>query len=141
MIAFVRLTDAVSVAGQMTPDRIAQAAAEGFRAVINNRPDGEEPNQSTEAEVQAAAEAAGLAYRFIPVAQGFSREQVTARAAALAADGPILAFCRSGTRSTNLWALAEASRGADADALIEAAASGGYDISGLRPTLVSLSGT
>lgn len=139
MTTFVRLTDQISVSGQMTPDAIRRAAAQGFRAVINNRPDGEEPGQSGEAELRAAADAAGLAYAFVPVAGGFSREAVAAMAAALETPGPVLAFCRSGTRSTNLWALAEASRGGDPEQLIAQAAAGGYDISGLLPTLRALS--
>jgi uncharacterized protein (TIGR01244 family) len=81
-------------------------------AIVNNRPDDEEPGQPSAAEMASAAEAAGLSYRHIPVAGGFSPEQVDAMAAALAeAGGPVLAFCKSGTRSTFLWALAEAQRG------------------------------
>ena len=139
MTPFIRISDAISVAGQMTGADIAHAAAVGFRSVINNRPDGEEPGQSTDAELRAAATTAGLGYTAIPVAQGFSMDQVNAMAEALDAQGPILAFCRSGTRSTNLWALAEASRGKAPDDLVTAAAGAGYDISGLTPTLRSLS--
>ncbi len=135
---FIPLTDSVSVAGVMTPDDIVRAAQRGFRSVINNRPDGESSDQATGAELEAAAVAAGLGYTAIPVAQGFSMDQVRAMAAALAAEGPVLAFCRSGTRSTNLWALAEASRGEDPETLVEAAAIAGYDLSGLLPTLQGL---
>ena len=138
MALFSPLTEAVSVAGVMTPDDIARAARLGFRSVVNNRPDGESPDQASGSELAAAAAAAGLAYTAIPVAQGFSMEQVRAMAEALAGDGPILAFCRSGTRSTNLWALAEAFRGEAPETLVEAAAIAGYDISGLLPTLQGL---
>jgi uncharacterized protein (TIGR01244 family) len=139
---FIRLTDTVFVAGQIAPADIAAAAAQGFAAIVNNRPDGEDYDQPASAEMETAAAAAGLTYAAIPVDhRGFDREQVTAMAAVLdAATGPVLAFCRSGTRSANLWALAEASRGGDADAIIAAAASGRYDVGGLRPTLVALAG-
>ncbi|QYE36230.1 TIGR01244 family phosphatase [Polymorphobacter sp. PAMC 29334] len=139
---FIRLTEAVSVAGQIAPDDLAAAAAAGFTHVVNNRPDGEEYGQPASAEMHAAATAAGLGYTAIPVDhRGFDMGQVAAMAAALdASAGPVLAFCRSGTRSANLWALAEAKRGGNPDAIIAAAASGRYDVSGLRATLVSLSG-
>ena len=142
MAMFIRLTDTVSVAGQIAPADLAAAARQGFAGVVNNRPDDEEYGQPAGADLQAAAEAAGLAYAAIPVDhRGFSREQVTAMAAVLdAAAGPVLAFCRSGTRSANLWALAEASRGGDAHAIVAAAAAGGYDVRGLRPTLIALAG-
>lgn len=135
---FIPLTDTVSVAGVMTPDDIARAARLGFRSVVNNRPDGESPDQASGSELAAAATAVGLAYTAIPVTQGFGMEQVRAMAETLAGDGPILAFCRSGTRSTNLWALAEAFRGEAPETLVEAAAIAGYDISGLLPTLQGL---
>lgn len=137
---FIRLTDTVAVAGQIAPTDVATAAAQGFVGLVNNRPDGEEDDQPACADLRAAATAAGLTYTAIPVDhRGFNRGQVTALAAVLdAATGPVLAFCRSGTRSANLWALAEASRGGDPDAIIAAAARGRYDVSGLRPTLVAL---
>lgn len=135
---FIPLTDTISVAGVMTPDDIARAAQLGFRSVINNRPDGESTDQVPGADLEAAAVASGLGYTAIPVAQGFTMDQVRAMAVALATNGPILAFCRSGTRSTNLWALAEASRGEAPETLVEAAALADYDISGLMPTLQGL---
>lgn len=138
---FIRLTESVAVAGQIAPADIATAAAQGFTTIVNNRPDGEDYGQPACAEMRAAAVAAGMSYTAIPVGHGFTREQVAEMAGVLtAATGPVLAFCRSGTRSTNLWALAEASRGGDADAIIAAAASGGYDVDGLRPTLIALAG-
>ncbi len=104
--------------------------------IVNNRPDGEEPGQPAGAEIEAAARAAGIAYRHIPVAAGFSPEQVEAMNEALgASDGAVLAFCRSGTRSTYLWALARAGAGEAADSLIAKAAAAGYD---LRPIAAHL---
>src|SRR3954462_13298236 len=89
-------------------DKIAPAdiANFGVRTLINNRPDGEEPGQPSSAEMEAAAEAAGLTYRHIPVAGGVSEAAIEAMAEALESGGPVLAFCKSGTRSTYLWALA-----------------------------------
>lgn len=139
---FIRLTDTVAVAGQLAPADLAAAAAQGFTTVVNNRPDGEVPGQPDGATMHAAATAAGLGYAAIPVDHsGLSMAQVDALAAVLdAAAGPVLAFCRSGTRSANLWALAAARRGGDADTIIAAAAAGRYDVAGLRPTLVELAG-
>lgn len=137
---FIRLTDTVSVAGQITPDDVVAAAAAGFVHLVNNRPDGEAADQPSGAAVQAAAAAAGLGYDAIPVDHtGFGMAQVETMAAVLAAaPGPVLAFCRSGTRSANLWALAAASRGGDPDSIVAAAASGRYDVSPLLPTLRQL---
>ncbi len=138
---FVRLTDRISVAGQIASEDLAHAAAAGFVAVVNNRPDGEAPGQPSAETMRAAAHAAGLRYDFIPVDHnGFDMAQIDAMAAILAVgDGPVLAWCRSGTRSANLWALAEARRGADPETIVAVAASGRYDVSGLLPALRKLS--
>ncbi len=138
---FIRLTQEVSVAGQIDADDVAAAAAQGFRAIVNNRPDGEERGQPAGAAIAAAALASGLRYAAIPIDHnGFDMDQVAAMAAVLGeAAGPVLAFCRSGTRSANLWALAEASRGGDPDAIVAAAAAGRYDVAGLLPALRKLS--
>lgn len=137
---FIRLTDQISVAGQIDPGDLARAAAEGFVSVVNNRPEGETHDQPAESVLADAARAAGLAYAAIPVDHsGFTMDQVDAMAAVLdAADGPVLAWCRSGTRSANLWALAEARRGGDPDAIVAAAAGGRYDVAGLLPALRKL---
>jgi uncharacterized protein (TIGR01244 family) len=133
---FRALDEKTLVAGQIRPNQMAGAAARGVTLIVNNRPDGEEPGQPAGADIEAAARAAGLDYRHIPVAGGISADQVEAMAAALAAaDGRILAFCRSGTRSTFLWALAQASRGADRERLIDQAAAAGYDLTALRTSL------
>lgn len=131
---FRKIDDSISVAGQIGTDQVAQAAAQGFRMIVNNRPDDEQPGQPSGDEIRAAAEAAGLAYRAIPITHaGFSPNQVTAmREALAAADGPVLAFCRSGTRSTFVWALARGAEGEDGEALAAKAAAAGYDISPIR---------
>jgi uncharacterized protein (TIGR01244 family) len=135
------IDDSISVAPQIQPEDVADLAAAGFTAIVNNRPDGEEAGQPEGAEIEAAAKAAGLGYVAIPVTHaGFSAPQVESMAAALAsASGPVLAYCRSGTRSCNLWALASASVGGDPDTLTAKAAGAGYDLSGIRPLLDTLS--
>ena len=134
---FRRIDETVSVAAQITPDDVPAIAAAGFTAIINNRPDGEEPGQPTGEDIRAAAEAAGLGYTAIPVTHaGFSHPQVIAMIDALGeAGGPVLAFCRSGTRSCNLWALAGAGLGEDAETLSAKAANAGYDLTNLRPLM------
>ena len=136
---FIKIDDQISVAGQLAEADVARAAAAGYVRLINNRPDGEAPDQPPGEAIARAAAGAGLSYVAIPVSAGFSMGQVEAMAAALAeAGGPVLAFCRSGTRSTNLWALAAAYRGGDPDAIVAAAAAAGYDIGALLPTLRQL---
>lgn len=115
----------------LTVGDVDEAAAQGIRLIVNNRPDGEEAGQPLSAEIEAAARAAGLDYRHIPVAGGFAPERVQAMAEALE-QGPVLAFCRSGTRSTFLWALARAARGAPSAETVAAAAAAGYDLGPIR---------
>jgi uncharacterized protein (TIGR01244 family) len=131
---FRRLSDTVLVASrQLRPDDIEAVVAAGVELVVNNRPDGEEPGQPASAEIESAAKAAGLRYRHIPVAGAIGPDQVEAMATALG-EGKLLAFCRSGTRSTFLWALAAHSRGMDGDAIRAAAAAASYDLGPLRFT-------
>jgi uncharacterized protein (TIGR01244 family) len=134
MSGFRKLTENVLVSPQLALADVAAAAASGVAMIINNRPDGEEPDAPQSADIAAAAAAAGLNYVEIPVGHaGFSEPQVDAMIAALEqAEGPILAYCRSGTRSTFLWALAQAKQGEDPDAIARAAMQAGYDISPVR---------
>jgi uncharacterized protein (TIGR01244 family) len=134
---FRKLDDTISVAAQIDPADLAAAKAEGVTLVINNRPDDEQPGQPSSAEIEAAARAQGIDYVAIPVTHaGFNQGQVDAMRAALeGAHGPILAFCRSGTRSTLLWALARVSLGDDVETLQAKAAGAGYDLSPIRPLL------
>jgi len=135
---FRQLTDRVMASPQITLAEVAEAAAGGVGLVINNRPEGESDDQTPGTEIEAAARAAGMDYVAIPVTHaGFSESQVKAMAAALAStDKKVLAYCRSGTRSTLLWALlwalAEASRGQSPHALAAAAAQAGYDLTPVR---------
>jgi len=101
----------VSVAPQLQPEAMAEAARAGFRSVVNNRPDFEEgPNQPTNASIEAAAHAAGLQYRFLPVNGAYQSPEEIAAFAELLKElpRPILAFCRSGARSTRLFVAASA---------------------------------
>jgi len=127
-----RINDQVSVSGQITPEDIAAIKAAGFTAIVNNRPDGEAPDQPTNAEVEAAAHEAGLTFHFIPMGrEGVSPEMVEKTRAALdGAEGPVLCYCRTGTRSTTLWALSQAGR-QPANDIVAAAANAGYDMSHL----------
>lgn len=107
-----QLTDDVSVAPQLTPQAMAVAARAGFRSVINNRPDFEEgPQQPTNASIEAAARAAGLEYRFLPVSSAYQSPGEIAAFARLLEElpRPILVFCRSGARSTRLYVAATSS--------------------------------
>lgn len=104
------VADDVFVAPQLSPDDLAEAARAGFRSVVNNRPDFEGgPDQPTDAQMAAAAAAAGLQYRYLPVNGAYQSPQEAAAFAALLAElpRPLLAFCRSGARSTRLYLLAQ----------------------------------
>jgi len=131
-----KLTDQISVSPQILPGEMVDLEAAGFRSVINNRPDGEADDQPASAEMEQAAAANGLAYRHIPVVPG-QYEPALIETMAQALDElppPVLAFCRTGTRSTTLWAL-QAARATDADAIVKAAGDAGYDIAALAPRL------
>ncbi len=138
---FRPLNDRVFVSPQISLVEVTQAADQGIVMIVNNRPEDESDDQVPGPQIEAAAKAAGLAYVAIPVTHaGWSEGQVTAMAMALAeAQGPILAYCRSGTRSTLLWALAEASTGASPHALTAAAAQAGYDLGPIRALMDMLS--
>ena len=141
MTDFRRLTDRMSASPQITPDDVREAAAKGFAAIVNNRPDGEEPGQPDGAAIETAAREAGLAYHAIPISGGqFGEDQVTAlQAALISSEGPVLAFCRSGTRSTLLWSMAQADAGRDLEEIAAQAAQAGYDVSPIADMLQALS--
>lgn len=137
MSDFRKLSDSVWASPQITAKEIAEAREAGIGLVINNRPDGEAPDEPQGAEIEAAARAAGMNYLAIPITHtGFSEPQVTAMQEALASTkGGVLAYCRSGTRSTLLWALAQARGGADPESIAEAARNAGYDIGPVRAAM------
>jgi uncharacterized protein (TIGR01244 family) len=132
MADFRRVTDDFTTAPQISVADVAEAKALGFTAIICNRPDGEDPGQPTAAEVAAAAQAAGLTYTHIPVRGAPGPAEVEAmRQAVDAADGPVLAYCRSGTRSITTWAIGQAMSGARMRGeLVSLGRAAGYDLSG-----------
>lgn len=131
-----RLTPFISVAAQLDPADMALLAGSGFRCVINNRPDNEGEGQPSSDAMRVAAEESGLEYHHLPVVSGqISDSDVAAfRALLERIKGPVLAFCRTGTRSASLWALAEAHHLAPHE-LIQTARQAGYDLTSLRPRL------
>ena len=135
------LDDTFSAAPMIDAADMPAIAAEGVTTVICNRPDAEVPPGQRASDMQAAAEAAGMAFVFNPVSMPqLTQAAVEEQADAIdAADGRVLAYCASGTRSAILWALAMAGR-RPAEELIEAAATAGYDLAGLRPQIVALEG-
>lgn len=128
----------LSASPQLTPDDVAAAAAQGFRTIIDLRPDSEEPGQPAAATIEAAARQHGLAFVHIPVVSGqVDDAQVDAMTRTLDEQpGPALGYCRSGTRVATLWALGHAGT-VDADTLVTTARDAGYDLEKLRPRLQS----
>ncbi|BCH17411.1 MULTISPECIES: TIGR01244 family sulfur transferase [unclassified Mesorhizobium] len=108
-----QISEDYSVSGQIQPDEVAAIKAAGFKSVICNRPDDEQPGQPSADTVKAAVEAAGLAFRYIPVISGqITAQNVEDQAEALdELEGPIFAYCRSGARCTNLFGLIQQSKG------------------------------
>lgn len=107
---FRTITDDYAVSAQIDPQDMATIKAAGFRSILCHRPDGEQQGQPTAEDVRVAAEAAGLAFRHIPVVSGsITTQNITEMSAALQElEGPIFAYCRSGARSTNIFQLAKA---------------------------------
>jgi len=127
-----RINEHVTVSPQISLEDIPAIKAAGFVAIINNRPEGESPDQTPGAEIEMAAHAAGLAYHFIPLGrEGVSAQMVEDTKSVLeGSTGPVFCYCRSGTRSTTLWALSQAGK-QPANEIISAAANAGYDVSHL----------
>lgn len=124
-----RVDDSFWVAPQIGVDDIASLPALGVRVIVNNRPDDEEPGQIPGAALEAAALAAGLIYVAAPVSGGPSQAAVEAMSEALA-QGPVLAFCRSGTRSMLVWSLSQLTSGARSrDDVLALARNAGFDLS------------
>ncbi|MCA0043639.1 TIGR01244 family sulfur transferase [Celeribacter litoreus] len=133
---FNKINDAITVSGQITPEEVKTLAEKGFKILICNRPDQEiGPEMSSEVMAEAAAEA-GLAFHYLPVVPGMLTQDLIEETARIleAAEGPVYAYCRSGTRSCNVWGLSQAGKEA-ADRIIEQGAGAGYDLNGLRPHL------
>lgn len=130
------LDEALSASPQITPEDLPAIAAQGFRSVISNRPDGEESGQPNAEDMRQAAEAAGLTFAHVPVVGGAISDQDIAdfQDALAKLPKPVFGYCRTGTRTTTLWALANAGA-ASPDKLIARAKSAGYDLAALRPRL------
>jgi len=137
MSGFRHLTDTMLASPQVVPTDVAEARALGVTMIVNNRPDGESEDQTPGAEIEAAAREAGIEYRAIPITHaGFSEAQIDAMAEILStAKGTVLAYCRTGTRSTLLWSLAQAKAGHDPGEVAATAAKAGYDVSPVRPLM------
>jgi uncharacterized protein (TIGR01244 family) len=136
-----RLTPAIFVAPQIDVDTVARAKDEGVTLIVNNRPEGESADQVPGEQIEAAAREAGMDYIAIPVTHsGFAPWQLDALDKALAgnAGGKTLCYCRSGMRSTLLWALARARAGDGADEIARAAADAGYDLSPISEMIHAL---
>ena len=137
MSDFRQLSDSFWASPQITTEDVAEAAERGFTLIVNNRPEGESEDQTPGDAIASAAKAVGLDYVSIPITHaGFSEAQVAQLAEALdASDGPVLGYCRSGTRSTLLWSLVQTSLGAEPEEISAAAAQAGYDVSPVRPAM------
>lgn len=105
-----QLSERFYASGQIDPQHVGELAGLGIRAIVNNRPDAEEPGQPASAAIEAAAAAHGLVYRHLPVyPPGVTARDIEEfRQFCVHLDGPVLLFCRSGARSTLLWQLAGA---------------------------------
>jgi len=117
------------VSGQIAPQEVAALAQQGITVLVNNRPDGEEPDQPLAAELEAAAAKAGIAYRFVPIQRGIGPSDVEAMREAIgeAREGKLLAFCRSGTRSALACALAHREEGASREEVEQRLSDAGFD--------------
>ena len=123
-----QLDDKVLVSGQIRPDEVSALVGEGITMLVNNRPDGEEPGQPLGVEIEEAARAVGLHYRAIPIIRGIGPADAEAMQEAIkSAGGKLLAFCRTGTRSSLAWALAKNDEGMPREEIEERLRSVGVD--------------
>ncbi|MFT7338358.1 MAG: hypothetical protein ACI92B_001688 [Marinobacter maritimus] len=135
-----KIDDTISVAPQITYGDVAEAARLGFRTLVANRPDKEEPGQPAMADIEAAARENGMSWIYMPVASGNVTDSDVDQFSEMiqASEKPVLAFCRTGTRCTVLWALS-AARTTPAQDIFSKARNAGYDISGLAPRMAQQS--
>jgi uncharacterized protein (TIGR01244 family) len=125
-----QLDDKTMVSGQLLPDQIGDLKTQGVTMLVNNRPDNEDAGQPLSADFEAAAQAAGMEYRHIPIRYGMGPSDVEAMRDAIHAtgEGKLLAFCRSGNRSTLAWAVARAEDGAEPEELHKCAEAAGFSL-------------
>ena len=124
------LDDHTLVSGQIQPGDVAELKRHGVTMIVNNRPDGEDPDQPTGAEIEAAAKAEGLAYRSVPIRRGMGPSDIDDMQAAMreCGEGKLLAYCRTGTRSALAWAVARAEDGVPREELERRAEAAGFDL-------------
>jgi uncharacterized protein (TIGR01244 family) len=137
----IALTEKLFVSPQINVETVRAAAERGVSLIVNNRPEGESPDQTPGESIESAASAAGMTYAAIPVTHaGFAPWQLDALDEALAnnGEGKALLYCRSGTRSTLLWALARARAGDDLETIAATAAAAGYDVTPIRQIMEAL---
>ena len=125
-----QLDDRTLIDGQIAPGAVAALKQLGVTMIVNNRPDGEDQGQPTSAEIEAAAKAAGIDYRHVPIARGLGPSDIEAMRDAMhaASDGKLYAFCRSGNRSALAWAVAKSEDGMTRAELERCAADAGFDL-------------
>ena len=125
-----QLDEKTLVDGQIAPGDVATLKALGVTLIVNNRPDGEDANQPTSDEIEAAAKGHGLDYRHVPIARGLGPSDIEAMREAMhsVGEGKLFAFCRSGNRSTLAWAVAKSEDGASSEELHRQANEAGFDL-------------
>jgi uncharacterized protein (TIGR01244 family) len=125
-----QLDDQTLVNGQISPDDIAELKALGVTLIVNNRPDGEDVGQPESDDIEAAAKAAGIDYRHVPIARGLGPSDIEAMREAMhsVGEGKLFAFCRSGNRSTLAWAVAKSEDGVSREELDRCANQAGFDL-------------
>jgi uncharacterized protein (TIGR01244 family) len=125
-----QLDEKTLVDGQIGPDDVIALKELGVTLIVNNRPDGEDADQPTSDEIEAAAKAAGLDYRHVPIARGLGPSDIEAMREAMhsVGEGKLFAFCRSGNRSTLAWAVAKSEDGVSRDELDRCVSGAGFDL-------------
>jgi len=134
---FRQLDEKTLVSGQISPEDVAELKRHGVTMIVNNRPDGEDANQPTGAAIRTAAEEAGIAYRHVPIVRGIGPTDIEAMRDAMheAGDGKLLAYCRSGNRSTLAWAIAKREDGARREELERCAEEAGFSLAPIQHLL------
>lgn len=124
------LDDHTFVSGQIQPGDMAELKRHGVTMIVNNRPDGEDPDQPVGADIEAAARAEGIAYRSVPIRRGMGPADIDEMQSAMreCGDGKLLAYCRTGMRSALAWAVARAEDGIPRDELERRADAAGFDL-------------
>ena len=125
-----QLDEKTLVNGQISPDDVAALKALGVTLIVNNRPDGEDVGQPESDDIEAAAKAAGIDYRHVPIARGLGPSDIEAMREAMhsVGEGKLFAFCRSGNRSTLAWAVAKSEDGVSREELNRCANEAGFDL-------------